>query len=129
MQSILTDRLKKIREVRNLWKEEAIKASVEKMSKIRDSSVLFDILRILVLKPSLFSLDVAVELLPLITELLFEIYEEFVFIRDVINSLSFSYLRIACTTITLLSKSFSSLIITTINLSESRRIDVALEDR
>jgi katanin p80 WD40 repeat-containing subunit B1 len=76
MQSILTERLNNIREVRNVWREDAIKASIEKLSKIRDSSTLVDILRILVLKPSMLSLDVTVEILPLITELLFEMYEE-----------------------------------------------------
>ncbi len=76
MQSILTERLSNIREVRNVWREDAIKASIEKLSNIRDSSTLVDILRILVLKPSMLSLDVTVEILPLITELLFEMYEE-----------------------------------------------------
>ena len=40
-----------------------------------------------------------------------------------------SYLSIACVALTLLSKSFSNLIITTIKLSETRRVDIAMEDR
>jgi katanin p80 WD40 repeat-containing subunit B1 len=76
MQLILNTRLNSIRQVRDTWREDAIKASILKLSEIRDSSVLADVLRILVLKPSLLSLDIAVDLLPLISELLFEIYEE-----------------------------------------------------
>ena len=76
MQIILNSRLNSIRQVRDVWSEDAIKASIEKLSAIRESSVLADVLRILVLKPSLLSLDITVDLLPLISELLFEIYEE-----------------------------------------------------
>jgi con80 domain of Katanin len=78
MIAILSNRLKDIRKVRDVWTEDSVRLSVEKLVSIRNSSVLIDILRILLLKPSLLTLDVAVVILPAVSELLFEIYEEFV---------------------------------------------------
>ena len=76
MNNILTNKLASIREVRDVWREDAIKNSIERLVSIRNSSVFVDVLRILLLKPSLLSLDVATDILPLITELLFETFEE-----------------------------------------------------
>jgi katanin p80 WD40 repeat-containing subunit B1 len=74
---VLSTRLGNIKQVRDIWKEDAIKPSIEHLLKLRDSSAFVDVLRILVLKPSLITLDVAVELLPMVSELLFEVFEEY----------------------------------------------------
>jgi hypothetical protein len=77
MVTILSTRLSNIRQVRQVWKQESIKGSVEQLLSLRDSAVLVDILRIIVAKPSLVTLEVAAELLPLVGELLFESFEEY----------------------------------------------------
>jgi hypothetical protein len=74
---IFQNRLSSIRCVREVWDESNIKLAVETLCRSRDSSLWVDILRILNLRPRLLSLDVAVLLLPLLKDLLFEVFEEY----------------------------------------------------
>ena len=75
--SIFQSRLSSIRCVREVWDETNIRSAVEVMSRTRDSALWIDILRILNLRPRLLTLDVAVLLLPLLKDLLFEFFEEY----------------------------------------------------
>ena len=76
MMTILSSKLTHIQTIRDVWQEENIRDAIDQLSMIKDSSVLVDILRIIALKPKLLTLELSVLLLPLLCELLFEIYEE-----------------------------------------------------
>ncbi|KAI8897386.1 con80 domain of katanin-domain-containing protein [Globomyces pollinis-pini] len=114
--NIFQTKLNNIRSVKEVWDEDNIRPSIEVLASLRDSSVLADILKIIVCKPKLLSLDMAQLLLPLVSELLFEIFED--------------YIVIACQTITLLCKSFSNLILSTLSIAENRNsVDLNLQER
>ncbi|TPX68879.1 hypothetical protein SpCBS45565_g02804 [Spizellomyces sp. 'palustris'] len=115
--SILNSRLTSIRCIRQTWDEANIRQAIETMIELKDSSVCIDLLRIINLKPKLLTLDVAILLLPMLNELLFEMYEDFIVT--------------ACATIRLLVKSFSHVIISTMNADSlsSPGVDISREDR
>ncbi|KAJ3311083.1 Katanin p80 WD40 repeat-containing subunit B1 [Boothiomyces sp. JEL0838] len=114
--NILTSRLQHIRSIRNVWNEEDIRASIVQLLEIRETSVAADILRILNCKPKLLSLEICSMIIPLLCEMLFEMYEE--------------YIKLSCNTLQLLSKSFTDIIISTINIAKGRQtLDFNLEDR
>ena len=75
MQTILSSRQSNIQQVRQAWRE-SVKSAIELLAVIRDSAVLVDILRIILLKPSIVTLEIASELVPLVSELLFSSFEE-----------------------------------------------------
>jgi katanin p80 WD40 repeat-containing subunit B1 len=75
--SILTNRLHSIQAIAEVWDEYNIQRSVEVLTMgCRDPAVWVDILRVLNVRPKLISLDVAILLMPILNELLFEVYEE-----------------------------------------------------
>ena len=76
IQTILCNRLAYICTIRDLWNENDIRPCLEGLVEIKDRGVWVDILRILNLRPRLFSLDTALILFPILIELLFEMYEE-----------------------------------------------------
>ena len=53
-----------------------VKSAIETLSEVRDSAVWVDFLRVLNARPTLFTLEGAVVILPLVNEILFEVYEE-----------------------------------------------------
>lgn len=74
--TIFESRLCSVTNVCDTWKEDGVKASIEQLLSIHNTSVTVDFLRVILQKPKLVTLDVATLLLPLLVELLFEIYEE-----------------------------------------------------
>ncbi|KAI8612900.1 WD40-repeat-containing domain protein [Chytriomyces sp. MP71] len=116
MTMILGARLDTLRLVRSVWDETNVKPAVEMMLECRDSGVWIDMLRLMNGRARVFTLDVAILLLPLLNELLFEVYED--------------YIVEACNTIKLLCKSFAPLIISQLGTSyNSPGIDLQREDR
>ncbi|KAJ3213837.1 Katanin p80 WD40 repeat-containing subunit B1 [Dinochytrium kinnereticum] len=117
MVSIFSNRLSSIRSVKQAWDEGDLKTAVETLGTCRDPAVWVDILRVLNLKPKLMNLEIATLLLPLLNELLFEVYED--------------YIITACTTVRILCKSFAQVIISAIGSSSfsSPGVDFAREDR
>ncbi|KAJ3333383.1 WD repeat-containing protein 90 [Blyttiomyces sp. JEL0837] len=114
--SILTNRLSNIQAVKAAWNEGNLRPAVETLSSIRDVAVSIDILKIMNLKPSLFTLDLATEILPIVQEILFTVYED--------------YIVTACTTIRLLCRSFAHVILETLSVGfNSPGIDLNREDR
>jgi katanin p80 WD40 repeat-containing subunit B1 len=113
--NIFQSRLNQIRCVREVWDEAQIKPAVEMMVRTRDSSLWIDLLRILNLRPRLLTLDIAVLLLPLLKDLLFEVFED--------------YILTACDTIKLLAKSFSGVIMSSLYSPEFSGIDLSREER
>ncbi|KAL7750676.1 hypothetical protein RI367_004018 [Sorochytrium milnesiophthora] len=82
-----------------------------------DPAVCIDFLRALNLRPALYSLDVCVAILPLLTELLFGIYEE--------------YLITACTTVKTILHTFAPVIVTNLQAANvpTAGIDISREER
>ncbi|KAJ3274072.1 Katanin p80 WD40 repeat-containing subunit B1 [Terramyces sp. JEL0728] len=114
--NIMTSRLQNIRSIRSVWNEEDIRVSIAQLVEIRETGVVADILRMLVCKPKLLTLEICSMLIPLLSEMLFEMYEE--------------YIKLSCNTLTLLSKSFSDIILSTLNIADGRQsLDFNLEDR
>ncbi|KAJ3150390.1 Katanin p80 WD40 repeat-containing subunit B1 [Geranomyces variabilis] len=115
--SILHSRLASIRMVRAAWDEHNIRPAIEAVVSLKDASVLVDVLRILNVKPKLLSLDAALLVLPMLHELFFEVYED--------------YIIVACETIRHIVKAFAQLILASIDLDPlaSPGVDVARDDR
>ncbi|KAJ3267889.1 Katanin p80 WD40 repeat-containing subunit B1 [Terramyces sp. JEL0728] len=76
--NIMTSRLQNIRSIRSVWNEEDIRVSIAQLVEIRETGVVADILRMLVCKPKLLTLEICSMLIPLLSEMLFEMYEEFI---------------------------------------------------
>ncbi|KAJ3408249.1 hypothetical protein HDV05_005065 [Chytridiales sp. JEL 0842] len=75
--SILTNRLHSIKAIAEVWDEHNTRPSIEVLTiTCRDPAVWVDILRVLSVRPKLMTLEVAGLLLPILNELLFEVYEE-----------------------------------------------------
>ena len=87
-------------------------------------------LRILNLRRKLLgSLDICELLLPILGELLFEVYDEYKLYRS-FNFKFNSFLIVACTTIKILVKNFADVITTTIkSASFSPAVDISMEGR
>ncbi|KAL5035622.1 Katanin p80 WD40 repeat-containing subunit B1 [Batrachochytrium dendrobatidis] len=117
MVTVLNTRLENIRLVREVWSENNPKLALDVVCKLEDRSVLVEFLRILNLRPRLLTLEIAVQILPLSCELLFEMYED--------------YIQIACSTVLLLYKNFSGIIMDTLRASRTpvHTMDMAFEDR
>ncbi|KAJ3134879.1 hypothetical protein HK100_003223, partial [Physocladia obscura] len=117
MTLILSGRLHALQEIRSLWDEANVKPAVEKLMEFTDHGVWVDMLKLMNGRAKVFTLDVAILLLPLLNELLFEVYED--------------YFVEACNTIKLLCKSFAQLIISQLGNStfSSPGIDLTREER
>ncbi|KAI9000020.1 WD40-repeat-containing domain protein [Gaertneriomyces semiglobifer] len=115
--NILTTRLANVRLVRTVWDETNIRPTMETLLELKDYAVWTDLLKIVNLKPKMLTLEVALMILPVLNELLGEIYED--------------YIVTACNTIRILAKSFSNVIITSIGADnlQSPGIDFSREDR
>ncbi|KAJ3103762.1 Katanin p80 WD40 repeat-containing subunit B1 [Phlyctochytrium planicorne] len=117
MVSIFSNRLSSIRSVRQAWDGSDLKSAMDTLAACRDPAVWVDILRVLNLKPKLLNLETATVLLPLLNELLFEVYED--------------YIITACTTVRILSKSFGQVVIGAMTSATmiSPGLDFAREER
>ncbi|KAJ3147684.1 Katanin p80 WD40 repeat-containing subunit B1 [Geranomyces michiganensis] len=115
--SILHSRLASIRMVRGQWDEHNIRPAIEAVVSLKDASVLVDVLKIVNVKPKLLSLEGALLVLPMLHELFFEVYED--------------YIIVACETIRHIVKAFAPLILSSIDLDplSSPGVDVARDDR
>jgi katanin p80 WD40 repeat-containing subunit B1 len=113
--NIFQSRLSSIRCVREVWDDNNIKAAVEVLTRTREPALWIDILRILNLRPRLLSLEVAILLLPVLRDLLFEVFED--------------YIITCCDTIKLLMKCFSGVISSTLTNVDFSGIDISREER
>ncbi|KAJ3047086.1 Katanin p80 WD40 repeat-containing subunit B1 [Rhizophlyctis rosea] len=115
--SVLRSRLTNIRIVRQSWDESNVKQAVETLEGLKDYGVWVDLLRVLNLKPRLVTLEVCGGVLRGVGEVLFEVYED--------------YIVTACTTIRILAKSFSGVILETLNSGSfvSPGVDLVREER
>ncbi|KAJ3124937.1 ADP-ribosylation factor-like protein 13B [Nowakowskiella sp. JEL0407] len=119
---ILNSRLVNLKVVRGVWDDGGVVGAVEVLKQVGDNAVVVDLLRVLNIKPKLVTLECAGGVLGLVRGLIMEGYEE--------------YIMTACTTIRLLAKSFSSVVISTLYAAETGRIsgsggmvDLSAEER
>jgi hypothetical protein len=77
VQGILNSKLFHLQTIREVWSEDSIVPALETMVKLGDSSVVVDVLRVFNCKPKLINLEAATIILPMLSELLFAIYEEY----------------------------------------------------
>jgi katanin p80 WD40 repeat-containing subunit B1 len=79
IQTILSNRLSNIKNVRQVWQDQtkdSVKLSLSQLENINDSAVIADVLKIITLKPKIINIQLCTMILPLLSQLLFEIYEE-----------------------------------------------------
>ncbi|KAJ3076194.1 WD repeat-containing protein 90 [Podochytrium sp. JEL0797] len=118
----LQSRLTALQQIKSVWDETNVRPAVLKMVEEAhhggaDSGVRMDMLRVMNGRAKVFTLDVAILVLPVVNELLFEVYED--------------YIVEACNTIKLLCKSFGPLIVAQLgpNTISSPGIDLTREER
>ncbi|XP_038069897.1 katanin p80 WD40 repeat-containing subunit B1-like [Patiria miniata] len=114
MCAVLTSRNKNLDVVRAIWTAGDIKTAVESAVNMRDQAIIVDLLNIMNIKKSLWSLDLCVILLPKIKELLTSKYE--------------NYVHSACASLKLILKSFTSLIKSNVKMPPSA-VDISREER
>ncbi|KAI9138187.1 WD40-repeat-containing domain protein [Paraphysoderma sedebokerense] len=117
MIAILSTRLKHLRVVKSLWIESNARNSVLALYEVHDRSVWIDVMRLLMSRPRLISLDVSTGLLPLLRELLFDVYED--------------YITTACSTIKIILRKFGELIKTTLSVQQfySPGVDINRDEK
>ncbi|KAI8803256.1 WD40-repeat-containing domain protein [Cladochytrium replicatum] len=113
MMSILSKRLSSLKSVRSAWEASVgsgghVKGAVQVLAEIGDPASWLDVLRVMNLKPRLLTLDCAMTILPALKDLIYEGYED--------------YITTACTTLRILSKSFSNVILTTTQAGNDQRV-------
>ncbi|XP_065064227.1 katanin p80 WD40 repeat-containing subunit B1-like [Rhopilema esculentum] len=94
--TIMTSRLKNLSIIGQMWTDGEIKSAVQTAASMPDQAILIDLLNVLVLKQTLWNLDICVVVLPQVKEMLSSKYE--------------SYVETGCSVIRLVLKSFAPVI-------------------
>jgi len=89
-------RLKNLSVVGQMWTDGEIKTAVQTASSMSDQAILIDLLNVLVLKQTLWNLDICTAILPQVKQMLSSKYE--------------SYVETGCSVIRLVLKSFAAVI-------------------
>ncbi|CAL1273367.1 unnamed protein product [Larinioides sclopetarius] len=115
MVKVLGHRKKYLQSVMRIWKTEGPLAGLTSAIHMSDSAILVDILTLLIIKPSSWTLDMCQLLLPVICDLLKSKYE--------------TYITIGCMTLKLIMKNFSQVIKINISAPKGIGIDISREER
>lgn len=115
MLAVLTNRHRHLQIVLTLWSNKDIKTAMESAVHMSDQAVMVDLLNVICLKPSLWSLDLSVILLPAIYDLVQSKYE--------------IYMLAGCQALRIVLKNFASVIKTNITAPPSIGIDLQREER
>lgn len=114
--TILKIRQRNLEIIYSLWHNQDLKCALEGAVSMNDQAVLIDVLSAINKRPSLWSLDVCVVLLPAIHNLLHSKYE--------------MYMSICCDSLQLILKNFASLIKTNVQWSSPTiGVDISKEER
>nr|CAB3257952.1 katanin p80 WD40 repeat-containing subunit B1 [Phallusia mammillata] len=114
MRIVLTNRHKNLEIVRALWTSGDVMTSINAAVKMEDQALVVDILNILVLKPSLWSLDLCMKMLPQIKLLITSKYE--------------TYMNVGCNSLKLVLKNFAQVIRSNLKTPPSA-VDISREER
>eukprot|EP00117_Sycon_ciliatum_P002834 scpid53937/ scgid7888/ Katanin p80 WD40-containing subunit B1; p80 katanin len=112
---VIEDRQHHLKKVHSLWSKSEVKSSVSAAVSTRNPGVLVDILSIINLKPSLWSLGICCIILPALDELLKSRHE--------------TYHQCAASSIKLVLKHLAPMILTNINAPPTDNSDLAREER
>ncbi|XP_070574118.1 katanin p80 WD40 repeat-containing subunit B1-like [Ptychodera flava] len=115
MCAVMNSRYKNLDVVRSIWSTGETKTAVESAINMNDLAVTVDLLNVMCLKMSLWSLDLCVKLLPKIEELIESKYE--------------NYIHTGCQAIKLVMKGFSGLIKANVNSPPISGVDISREER
>lgn len=116
VEAVLRSRHRHLEVIRQLWQTKDAKTAVEQAVDYADPAVIVDLLSVIVLRPSIWNLDLCLHLLPPISELLLSKYE--------------SYVAGAATALKLILKNFGTVIRTNIDSpSTSVGVDISKEER
>jgi len=116
MMAVLTQRARNTEIVRQLWHSKDAKTAVEQAVSFNDPSVIVDLLSVIVLRPSIWNLDLCLLLIPPIGELLLSKYE--------------SYVNTSASALKLILKNFSPVIKSNIDTPcNTVGVDISKEER
>ncbi|XP_046400090.1 katanin p80 WD40 repeat-containing subunit B1 isoform X2 [Ischnura elegans] len=115
MMTVLGARQRALQIIFSIWNSKDMKTAIESAVEMKDISVLVDILGVLTLKPSVWSLDLCVSLLPSIHELLQSKYE--------------MYMRVGVDCLRLILRNFTSVIRTHVTGPAPHGVDIPREER
>jgi len=114
--AVITQRSRNIGIIRQLWHSKDAKTAVEQAVQFQDSAVVVDLLSVIILRPSIWNLDLCLLLLPPIGELLHSKYE--------------SYVNAATGALKLVLKNFGTVIKSNIDTpGNSVGVDISKEER
>ena len=115
MMAVLTARSRHINILRQMWHSKDAKTAAEQAVAFNDQSVIVDLLSVIVLRPSIWNLDICNILLPSIGELLLSKYE--------------SYVNNSAAAMKLILKNFATVIKSNIDAGSSVGVDISQEER
>ncbi|XP_071450039.1 katanin p80 WD40 repeat-containing subunit B1 isoform X2 [Hetaerina americana] len=115
MMTVLGARQRALQIIFSIWNSKDMKTAIDSAVEMKDTSVLVDILGVLTLKPSVWSLDLCVSLLPSIHELLQSKYE--------------MYMRVGVDCLRLILRNFTSVIRTHVTGPAPHGVDIPREER
>ena len=116
IEAVLRSRHRHLEIIRQLWQTKDAKTAVEQAVDYADQAVIVDLLSVIVLRPSIWNLDLCLHLLPPLAELLLSKYE--------------SYVAGAATALKLILKNFGTVIRSNIDSpSTSVGVDISKEER
>nr|XP_002128767.1 katanin p80 WD40 repeat-containing subunit B1 isoform X1 [Ciona intestinalis] len=114
MRMVLTNRHKNLEIVRALWTTGDVMTSINSAVKMDDQALIVDLLNVLTLKPSLWTLDLCVVMLPQIKSLISSKYE--------------TYVSVGCSALKLILKNFSQVIRSNLKTPPTV-VDISREER
>uniref|UniRef100_A0A3Q2XWI1 Katanin p80 WD40 repeat-containing subunit B1 n=1 Tax=Hippocampus comes TaxID=109280 RepID=A0A3Q2XWI1_HIPCM len=115
MRVMLSNRRKNLQTVRDAWARHGIKSALDAAVAMNDLSIVVDVVNIINMQPSLWTLDVCATSLPHIDTLLQSKYE--------------SYMQCGCASLKIIMKYFWPLIWETLRAGPSVGVDVTREER
>ncbi|XP_071494465.1 katanin p80 WD40 repeat-containing subunit B1-like [Diadema antillarum] len=114
MCQVLSSRHRNLDVIRAIWSAGDVKTSIESAVNMKDQAILVDLLNIMLLKKSLWNLDICVVVLPKLKELLTSKYE--------------NYVQTSCACLKLVLRNFTNLINQNIKCPPSG-VDITREER
>uniref|UniRef100_H2Z4D8 Katanin p80 subunit C-terminal domain-containing protein n=1 Tax=Ciona savignyi TaxID=51511 RepID=H2Z4D8_CIOSA len=114
MRMVLTNRHKNLEIVRALWTSGDVMTSINSAVKMDDQALIVDLLNVLTLKPTLWSLDLCLIMLPQI--------------KSLINSKYETYITVGCCALKVILKNFSQVIRSNLKTPPSA-VDLSREER
>ncbi|XP_021913295.1 katanin p80 WD40 repeat-containing subunit B1 isoform X2 [Zootermopsis nevadensis] len=116
MMAVLAGRQRSLQIVYSLWHNKDLKAAVDSAVAMNDLAVVVDLLGVIMLRPSIWNLDLCVALLPTIYDLIQSKYE--------------MYMTVGCNTLRLILRNFAPVIKTNVRAPvRSVGVDISREER